>query len=367
MPCLYERIEITGLSRIGYNPNGVYSKKPSIFGVPNVYEKDDGGGNAYRLWGPIPFAGNTYLLQYYTNNTATAQFASSPQNQSDICPNLIGVWSNTIPGFYNGQPDPGTNGILNFKLGCNINQIIVSNAGFADVNGAYTKSGVDSFGFARYFKNGGTQYNVIEQAEGGVYGWSIKAQPAPGIPVTALIYITQDFGSYQNRPDCPSDPSINWTSLNSSNNPPPTVSSGPPVPPHPLSPCGFDRILVSGAANNYSDYNGTYTWDPVFANGAFRRDGESYGPSIIYNYETSKWQIYRNLPNFISVESVNCATEVINWTNPYGAPGTPPTSIVPYIEPSGPPSALVSENFDYYGTRILTNARASGVSAKNIT
>ena len=60
--------------------------------MPIVYEKDAGGGAYYRLWGPTPFAGNTFLLQYYPAAGNNTSFASSAPS-SAVCPDLLTGWN----------------------------------------------------------------------------------------------------------------------------------------------------------------------------------------------------------------------------------------------------------------------------------
>jgi hypothetical protein len=124
------------------------------------------------------------------------------------------------------------------------------------------------------------------------------------------------------------------------------------------SPCGFDQLLVSGASGNFDDYNGVYTWNDgipnAYPNGAFIKNFPDNSRVVIHialgELFGGKWNIYKNLPNFIAVETVNCPTDVINWTNPYGVPGTPPTSIVQYKE---------------LNPVIITDAKAAGVRIRN--
>jgi len=99
---------------------------------------------------------------------------------------------------------------------------------------------------------------------------------------------------------------------------------------HMSAPCGIDKIIVSGATNNFEEMNGLYVWtegDGSYLNGAYISDNFT---TIYFN--TDKWIINKNMPNFHSVDAPPCLPDVTGWTNPFGAPGTPPTSIVAYID-----------------------------------
>jgi hypothetical protein len=107
---------------------------------------------------------------------------------------------------------------------CNIDQIVVAAAGFTGVNGTYTKINTDLNGFARYQKDGANEYFRIYELEGG-HRWGIQAPPFPGATFQAGIYRSQDFGSNEALPDCPTDLSIVWEATNPANNPAPTVTA----------------------------------------------------------------------------------------------------------------------------------------------
>ena len=133
MACSYEQIEVSGLSHPTLTPNGVYVKKDPIFAVPIVYEKDAGGGTYYRIWGPLPFAGNTFLLQYYpfpvSGNNIT--FANSAPNSSAVCPDLLTGWTNqdSTTGTVLITPPAPSQNTFGFGLPADVVALITSRFG----------------------------------------------------------------------------------------------------------------------------------------------------------------------------------------------------------------------------------------------
>ena len=109
-----------------------------------------------------------------------------------------------------------------------------------------------------------------------------------------------------------------------------------------VSPCGFDQILVSGSTD--TDANGVYIWeaveDPLMV-GQFRNPAGYNIYKITSGEFTGQWYINYGFPRFLSTVTPDCPAGITfaQWTNPYGAPGAPPTSITQYPAPAPDPYA----------------------------
>jgi hypothetical protein len=93
MACSYEQIEVTGFT----NPtgaNGIYDKYTGPGALAVEYRKVEEDGTYYRIYGPAPFAGNTFQWAYWTasGDSIILQIASTAVGQSAICPDTL-TWN----------------------------------------------------------------------------------------------------------------------------------------------------------------------------------------------------------------------------------------------------------------------------------
>jgi hypothetical protein len=90
MACSYEQIEVSGLT----NPtgaNGVYTKYTGAGALAVEYRKVEEDGTFYRIYGPAPFAGNTFQFSYWNaaGNTVLTTIAITAPGQSAACPDTL--------------------------------------------------------------------------------------------------------------------------------------------------------------------------------------------------------------------------------------------------------------------------------------
>jgi hypothetical protein len=90
MACSYEQIEVSGLT----NPpgaNGVYTKYTGAGALAVEYRKVEGDGTSYRIYGPAPFAGNTFQFAYWdaAGTSIITLIAATGAGQSAVCPDTL--------------------------------------------------------------------------------------------------------------------------------------------------------------------------------------------------------------------------------------------------------------------------------------